>query len=195
MSPATTYPIAEHIQEAEQAAARLKQIDKEMSAVSQSKAKLQEQEDALRAEAEELTGYGVSFPGKTQKRRGRKPGKASNKTKAVHTKKKAAAKKSTKKRGRSKSGQSREDLILRVLPTKKEGAVGKEDLNAMLEKAGYKSEAANPIPGIGQALNRLKKLGFVENASRGMWNLTKSGVKERDAKINAAAEAAESASK
>ncbi len=189
------YPISEHIADAVAEANRLKEIGKQFESLNKQKAALLEEEAALAAEVEELTGYPVEISeaqSTGRKNRGGRVAGSKNK-KTTKSSGKASTASKGKSKGGSKTGESREEIMLRVMPTKEDGPIKKDAILALVEKAGFKSNAADPLAGIGQALNNMRQAGHATNkaGSRGEWCLTASGVKARDAALEAESKEAE----
>ena len=182
--------IAAAVEQSQQTTARLKEIGKALSTVEKEKAKILSEEEALNAELAQLTGSTISTS-QSSGRKGRKPGSKNKKSGA-----KAKSSTSSTKRGGSETGETREEIMLRTMPTGDEGAVGKQEIHDRLEKSGFTSKAADPIVGVGQSLFKMKKQGLVTNkeGGRGEWCLTKSGIKARDKQLAEATKAAESSS-
>jgi len=174
--------IAAAVEASKQKTLRLKEIGKALSVVDKAKGKILAEEGALQKELASLTGSPLPKAGsglrkarnKVLKKSAGRPAGSKNKTKS-------------KTRGGSETGETRETIMLRTMPTATEGAIKKTAINALLEKAGYKSKAADPIVGVGQSLNRMSKAGHVTNkeGERGEWCLSKSGVKSRDKAVTA----------
>lgn len=152
---------------------RLKEIKKGLEAIEKEKDKLDEQEAAFHAEAKDL-GIDITSPSKLGgKRRGRPAG-------------------SGRGRGGSKTGETRADMLLRVMPNSEEDPVSKQVLVERLEKEGFTSVSDDPAIGVSQELTKMKKAGLASNSAgeRGTWRLTKKGEKQA-AKVAAARENAD----
>jgi hypothetical protein len=145
-------------------AKRLTEINREMQ-------KLDKQKEDLLAEAQQLMSGGTT----SVQRRGRR--KSSGRSTGSRS---TGSRSSKREKGGSKTGETRQQILLRVMPEPNQDPLDKHSLTDLVQKAGYESASDDPTVGVSQDLGRMKDDKLVDNPERGKWRLTKQGVNSRD---------------
>jgi hypothetical protein len=166
----TPMNIQEVVAEQKSRMERLVQINKDMTAAQKDLEKSQGKVNALMAEAEAIAG-GFTPKASKKTRKTRKP-RTSNVVKSARK-----AKATERTRAVSKTGETIEEIILRVLPGPDTEGIDRAGLAKLVSKEGYKTTVDDPRIVVGQVLNRLGKKKMAKTATRGMWRLTAKGEK------------------
>lgn len=148
--------------EKQQASAkRLTEINREVQ-------KLDKQKEDLLAEAQQLMSGGTT----SVQRRGRRKTSRSTGSRSSSS--------SKREKGGSKTGETRQQILLRVMPEPNQDPLDKHSLTDLVQQEGYESASSDPTVGVSQDLGRMKDDNLVDNPERGKWRLTKQGVNSRD---------------